>query len=65
MTRLTAATAAVTVPLSTTSRRLALRPGPSCLSAQPAMVASSDRTEPEPASSSGVQANANTMSAPV
>src|SRR5690349_19264027 len=64
-TRLAAATAAVIVPLSTTSRRLALRPGPACSAAQSAMAASSDRTEPEPANSSGVQANANTMSAPV
>ena len=65
VTRPTAATAAVIAPLSTTSRRLAARPGPACLSARSAMAASSDRTEPEPASSSGVQANANTMSAPV
>ena len=64
------------MPRSTTSRRLASRgaipdrracrrAALACLSAQSAMAASMDRTEPAPASISGVQANANTMSAPV
>ncbi len=72
MTRLTAATAAVAIPRSSTSRRwtsgaaapdrrACRRAAAACWLAQSLMAASSDRTEPEPASS-GVQANANTMS---
>src|SRR5579859_2764496 len=76
MARLRAATAAVVIPRSTTSRRRTAgaagpdrracrRAAAACWPAQPLMTASSDRTEPESASSRGVQANANTMSAPV
>src|SRR5579872_3127157 len=76
MARVRAATAAVVIPRSTTSRRrtsgtagpdrrACRRAAAACRPAQPLMTASSDRTEPESASSRGVQANANTMSAPV
>ena len=69
-TRPVTAATAVTVPFSTTSRRLASsaltrREPPRRARARAAIAASADKSGPAPASSSGVHANANTMSAPV
>src|SRR5580704_1048970 len=68
-TRPAAAAMAVTVPFSTTSRRLASSAltcrEPRRARARAAIAASADHSGPAPASSNGVHANTKTMSAPV